>query len=574
MALLTRYRLLGLVVFPPLLLLCVVLIELEEHPMAPVPRFPEAEATPPPACTTNPVVTEHGPICGVIDESSSIRRFLGIRYAAPPTRWQAPESPEPWQDIQPATRFGDACPQVLDPNMIGDYTVGEDCLFLNVWTPTPDTETETTPGLPVMVFIHGGAFMSGGSGADVTMPEGKIPSLYDGSALAQRDVVIVTLNYRLGALGFLVHEESGIEGNFGFLDQQLALRWVRNNIAGFGGDPNQVTLFGESAGAMSVALHTLSAPTSDELFTRAIMQSNPLSLPYKSPSEAAKIGHGFVELIGGAERLHTADVYEILAAQRCWALAIPAALGGFEEVLLWSPVVDGEVIVDQPIFGRLHKPTLLGTNRAEGQIFIDLATGTAGELGARAYDQTLHVLYREQAHTVRAEYPALTDSDNRAQLADIFSDYLFTCPNHYLAERSKAPVYSYRFVFEPPFNVWSGTSPNCADLVCHGDELSYVFDTGHELFTPQGQRLAEQVGDYWTNFARGDADPNRPLATTTTWDPFPSYLLLDDPIRAGGLDSYDHCELWHKIGYDIEHPINTTLLDLEVWLAEVSGVCK
>jgi para-nitrobenzyl esterase len=215
------------------------------------------------------VKTDAGYLSGT--NETDIRAYLGIPYAAPPTgylRWRPPAAVKPWEGIRQAKEFVPACPQLVKGSSEnqGLGNMSEDCLYLNVWAPAKSPEEK----LPVMVFIHGGAFVRGA---------GSLP-LYNGSALARKGVVVVTLNYRLGALGFLTHPELAKEspnntsGNYGLLDQQAALRWVQNNIAAFGGDPAYVTVFGESAGAVSV-ISLLASPQSKGLYSQAIVESGP-----------------------------------------------------------------------------------------------------------------------------------------------------------------------------------------------------------------------------------------------------------------------------------------------------------
>lgn len=213
---------------------------------------------------------DSGPINGV--QEGGVWVYKGIPYAAPPVgelRWKEPQPAEPWKEVRPCTEFGPACPQPSSDDQGGFMAVGEtseDCLYLNVWSPAE------TPGerLPVMVWIHGGAFRTGAGSQAV----------YDGVNLAEKDVVVVTINYRLGPLGFFAHplltEESpnGSSGNYGLLDQVAALEWVERNIASFGGDPDNVTVFGESAGAMSIC-DLMASPLAEGLFDRAIVQSGP-----------------------------------------------------------------------------------------------------------------------------------------------------------------------------------------------------------------------------------------------------------------------------------------------------------
>src|SRR5215469_1564910 len=214
-----------------------------------------------------------GAICGLaIDAPPTTNRDLynyrGIPYALPPVgdlRWAPPQPFPRWSVLLAATSFGAVCPQD------GVANDSEDCLFLNIWTPRAAVDRGRQ--LPVMVFIHGGYFVFGA---------GSLP-IYDGAYLsASGNVVVVTLNYRLGSLGFLAVPELGLTGNYGILDQRQALHWVAENIAAFGGDPGKVTIFGESAGAMSVGLHLFSIPADRSLFRAAIMESNPLALPYPS----------------------------------------------------------------------------------------------------------------------------------------------------------------------------------------------------------------------------------------------------------------------------------------------------
>jgi len=214
-----------------------------------------------------------GAICGLAiaappTTKRDLYNYRGIPYALPPVgdlRWAAPEPYPRWSDLRAATSFGAVCPQD------GVASDSEDCLFLNIWTPR--AAVDRGKHRPVLVFIHGGYFVFGA---------GSLPS-YDGGYLAASgNVVVVTLNYRLGALGFLAVPELGLTGNYGILDQRQALGWVAENIAAFGGDPSKVTIFGESAGAMSVGLHLFSIPADRGLFRAAIMESNPLALPYPS----------------------------------------------------------------------------------------------------------------------------------------------------------------------------------------------------------------------------------------------------------------------------------------------------
>jgi len=289
-----------------------------------------------------------GKVCGLAIEAPAntgraLYSYRGVPYALPPVadlRWAAPQPYPRWPDLRPATSFGAVCPQD------GVTNDSEDCLFLNIWTPRAAVEREQQ--LPVMVFIHGGYFVLG-AGSD---------PLYDGSYLAASgNVVVVTLNYRLGSLGFLAVPELGLTGNYGILDQRMALQWVTENIAAFGGDPSKVTIFGESAGAMSVGLHLFSIPANRDRFRAAIMESNPLAIPY--PSLLSQVEAKWQEFLG-ALCFETNQCNPDLAALRALPLAVIETVDGDYEsatdvigrlqvptaianILPWTPIIDGQI---------------------------------------------------------------------------------------------------------------------------------------------------------------------------------------------------------------------------------------
>jgi carboxylesterase type B len=262
----------------------------------------------PDGCTVGPVAVSAGQLCGVqvTSANEAVHLYRGIPYGEDTggaNRWQPPVAKAAWQGTLPATEFGDICAQA--PPGFPSPPSSEDCLSLNVWTPADARGSS----LPVLVFLHGGGFEDG---------SGSIP-LYDGAYLAaSQDVVVVTINYRLGALGFLAGY-GGLGGNYGLRDQQLALSWVQGNIHAFGGDATSVMLFGESAGAMSTGLHMLSIPSSADLFSAALMESNPAGLPYKPLPEAALFGATLAKVLGcetgGLDCMRAKTAEEIVAAQ-------------------------------------------------------------------------------------------------------------------------------------------------------------------------------------------------------------------------------------------------------------------
>ena len=397
-----------------------------------------------------------------------------------------------------------------------------------------------------MVFIHGGAFLFGA---------GSLP-IYDGSYLAASgDVVVVTLNYRLGALGFLAVPELGLTGNYGILDQRLALRWVAENIAAFGGDPRKVTIFGESAGAMSVGLHLFSIPKNRGRFRAAIMESNPLALPY--PSLEAQIEVKWQQFLAALcfetnqfppcsfdlaalralplATLETADGDYTSPLDVFGRLQAPMALA---EVLPWTPIIDGQIfagetlIQNQPYQGFYDgpngtagpKPYLIGVNRDEGALFADLANQGAG-ISPSAYQSFLAALLGTPAATTITGFtvggarpydpagqgtlpPWFANSPAAAAASNLLNDFLFRCGTFLATDRVVAtpgakPVHAYLFAQAPIFT--SDGSTACAPFpaqpgsqnACHGFEQPYVFNTlaatDAPLIPPANALLARQI---------------------------------------------------------------------------------
>ena len=442
--------------------------------------------------------------------ANGVAVFKGIPYAAPPVgplRWRAPQSGPSWNGVRDAASFGPVCPQHATEGLVAraDLPQSEDCLTLNVWTP----DLHPAAGLPVMVWIHGGGFDQGGS---------SVPR-YDGGALAQHGIVVVTFNYRLGRLGFfalpaLAAEHPGEPfANYGLLDQIAALQWVRDNIAAFGGDPAEVTIFGESAGGVSVDA-LMASPAARGLFARAISESGAV-FGTAELADAERSAAAFAQRLGAGgddalAKLRSASVDSILAAQ------------GDEN----GPVVDGTLLREDiaVAFAEGHiarVPYLTGTNSDEGSL---LRGQTADFLTAPLGDRlpSVRARYEEGGKISDAEFDRL-----------LFNDYFFAATSRLLAgfvARAGGAAYVYRFQFLPAI-----LRMRHAPGVMHGGEMAFVFGFGPlgAFAPPQDLAVRDMVQAYWTNFAK-TGDPNG--AGLPEWPRFegaaPATLVIDDTTRA------------------------------------------
>lgn len=488
------------------------------------------------------VTTSYGQLRG-IDQGRSLA-FKGIPFAAPPVgerRFAPPAPPDKWDGVRDAGQFGATSLQVpneslngLLPDLIPEEPQAEDCLYLNVWTPALDGAKR-----PVLFWIHGGAF---------TMGSGS-PPLYDGSHLAERgDVVVVTINYRLGVLGFLCLADGVGEArtNFGLLDQIQALSWVRDEIANFGGDPDNITIFGESAGGMSVS-SVLVSPLARGLFQRAIPQSGAghHALSLEAAGETAR---RFADLAGVApddlQALRGLPVASILEAQAALEQELLDGLSqGRPPEMPFRPVIDGHVLSMPPIEAvraghAADIPILIGTTGEESKLMTGmvgglelsdeaLAIACAGRVtspediatGVRVRDT-----YR-QARAARGE-PA----SNHDVYVAVDTDYVFRIPADRLAEAQTAhtnQVYAYRLDWQSPLKELGA---------CHALDLPFVFGTQAQpgiadFAGPGATPLAEKIMDAWIAFARSGDPGTADLA----WPRFEaakrSTMLLDAECR-------------------------------------------
>jgi len=451
------------------------------------------------------VDTTHGPVRGV--DAGRVRVWKGVRYAAPPVgglRFRAPQPPERWTEVADATRYGPACPQPVFPNMPLDLGAaqGEDCLRLNVWA---SSDIEPGAGEPVMVWLHGGAYVLG-SGSQ---------ALYDGRRLAgSGEVVVVTVNYRVGALGFMdlssfTTSRRRFDSNVGLRDVLAALGWVRDNIAAFGGDPRRVTLFGESAGA-GIVTTLLASPAAAGLFVGAIAQSSPATSVYDR-GRAVRVTETVLDRLGvDADRLPDVPTAALLAASQEVFDEVPVRNPG---VLAFVPIVDGEVLDDYPVKraqeGRsLPVPLIIGTNKHEAALFR-LMRSPLMPITPRAITSMFDEIAAEQPDlqlpTEEQIGSAYSRLRRRARYLNIATDVGFRMPSVWLAEGHSrvAPVYLYRFDYATP--LLKLLLVNAA----HATELPYVWgnlggpkDPTLKLGGAKSARaVSRRVRTRWVNFA-------------------------------------------------------------------------
>ena len=457
---------------------------------------PLAMATP--AAAQTPVATDAGKVAGTTDAQVIV--FKGIPYAAPPVgplRWKAPEPTVPWTGVREAKTYGNACPQPVRPEAWAQVGAqGEDCLFLNVWRPKK-------PGkYPVMVFLHGGGFVFGAGG---------VP-LYEGSALAARGAVVVTMNYRLGRLGYFAHpaltreDPEGKLGNFGVMDQIASLEWVKRNIAQFGGDPDNVMLFGESAGAGAVQI-LMGSPASAGLFHKAASQSGSggtVLAPIRGGAiNAEMLGQKFTDDLGlkdaTADQLRAIPVAEIIKGRA-------------------FPFIDGKVVTMSPGESfyknkQMRVPLIIGSNSNESS------------LGGMT-EATAKMVLGSSFPELHAGYIALTGKAPDAAAVDLAEGLGFVLPSLAVADMhaatgNKAFAYFFDQVPVDQRATAAGTD--------HGGELEYLFGNkaAEHRWDAEDMKVSKLMGDYWVRFA-ATGDPNGkdsvrwPAVTTVPTD----YLVI------------------------------------------------
>ena len=479
-----------------------------------------------------------GKVAGATDE------FLGILYAAPPAgalRWAPPQPAAPWSGTRPATSFAPHCPQSASP--FGLASTSEDCLFLNVFRPA------NGPGnRPVMVWLHGGALVTGESDG------------YDPANLVRRGVVVVTINYRLGALGFLADralaaQPGGPAGNYGLMDQQAALRWVHRNIARFGGNPHNVTIFGESAGGLSVLSQVVS-PGARGLFQRAIVESGAYALTEQPLGKAEQAGAAFAAKTGCAKATDAKTAACLRGLPVATILASQTATG-------YQPDLDGTVLTQSigPALASGHfsrVPIINGTNHDEWRFFVALDTLTRlPPVTAANYVTSISLelgLPMTVARRIAAEYPVSSFPSAPEAMGAAGTDAAFACPALAVdLDASKfVPVHAYEFSdenaperFLPPLGFPYGAA--------HASELQYLFGIASAIpgpLTADQQKLAAAMQTYWAGMAQLGT-PDRPAVP-----PWPAFsagsqrmisLVPPRPAIEQGFAAAHHCAFWASL---------------------------
>ncbi|XP_058026044.1 acetylcholinesterase-like isoform X3 [Ahaetulla prasina] len=512
------------------------------------------------------VITRSGPIKGkrFLAGLRSVTAYLGIPYAEPPLgklRFQKPLPHQPWKQTLEATSFGNSCPQFIfrdvpEADIWSPKTpLSEDCLSLNIWVPHPQPSSP----VPVLVWIHGGGYIMGTSSVD---------ALNGAPLAAAENVIVVTINYRLGSMGFL-YLPPAAPGNLGLWDQQLALKWIKENAAAFGGDPSRVTIFGHSAGGTCVNFHLL-APKSQDLFAQGVIQSGTANgfYAWRSPEEAKQKALEFVHLLGCSKGnnpsivhcLQTKNVSELIRHEIALFLK-----GGFLVNFPFRPTTDGEFLLGEPEKlmeeGQIQvKPVLIGETSDEAASFVHFVFPNITDNlinqeqllkgiqllvpnATEDFIQTIALKYSEGNHGP-AKY--------RSALSHFYTDRMFACPMREAAgniRKTGSPVYAYLFAHRPSWSVWPewiGAS--------HGAEIPFVFGTlksalpFNQTYTEAESRLSRKMMHYWAEFAR-TGNPTRSAASKNKWPLYNAkeqnlFLLNTEPFQERVIE---HCDFLKRL---------------------------
>jgi len=487
-----------------------------------------------------PIKVESGSISGTPGWAWGVREYLGIPFAAPPVgdlRWRPPQPVTPWQGVRAADRFSPACMQrQYDVNSSswnrGLINTSEDCLYLNVWTPAASARER----LPVMVWIYGGGGVNGSTAEPI----------YDGNTIAKKGVVVVSMNYRVNVFGWFAHPELTGEslhhasGNYGSLDQLAGIRWVKSNIAHFGGDPDKITIWGESGGSRS-ANFLAASPLLKGLVRSAIAESHTTFGKMSTLAEAEAHGVEFARQAGQTSLagLRSLSAQDLLAA----FIKNPAGMNG--------AIVDGWFL-PQDLYttysdGKQNDvPLLTGATNDEGGNIGGAGAAVMGGGGGRGATPDSLATYKawashtfgDKAATLLTLYPASDDAGARKAYHDVYRDINFAGHRTWVKLQSstgKAPAYLYMFSHVPPRPVGNGNNPAAAVGAVHFSEVIYVFQNLRMKdypWTELDRKVADTMASYWTNFAR-TGNPNGPgLANWPVYNPQDEYWLnIGDTVR-------------------------------------------
>lgn len=528
--------------------------------------------------TESPVVrVEEGELQGKLVNSPTGKAFYsfqGIPYAKPPIgslRFKAPQPPEPWEGVRDATLEGNSCAQ-FEPFFEKKYLGDESCLFLNVYTPNLDGEF-----LPVMVYIHGGYFRMGSGNS----------ALYGADYLVEKDVVVVTINYRLGPLGFLCLNTPEVPGNAGIKDVVQALRWVKENIKSFGGNSGNITVFGESCGGVIVSLLAAS-PISKNMFSKAIIQSG-IALNHwsyqQTPLENAK---ALAQELG-CESSDVGEIYEFLMTT-----PVKDVVEAVEKLIPIQSVINN----DKTVFAPVVEKEFPGVEAFQTEPFIDVLTsGRLAEVPLMVGSTTLEFLFQKDSDDLQSYIPSdlqierntpeslaiaekikalyfkgnPTSVESLTEKFHLMSDYMINIGIHryikYLINNTNKPIYYYKFDYIGELNI-SGNLLQSLDMkpAGHTDELGYIFKNDLQKTvepTPQDVKMRERMLRLWTNFAKcGNPTPDENHYLTVTWLPVTKdnlyYLNLGSELSLGTNPDKEKMEFWESLYskyYKIwEHP--------------------
>ena len=497
------------------------------------------------------VKTESGVVEGVAAASPGVRVFRGIPFAAPPVgalRWKAPEPVKHWKGVRKAAEFGPRCMQApIYPDMIfrdrADKPMNEDCLYLNVWTPAKSASEH----LAVFVWIYGGGFQAGSA----SEPR------YDGENFATKGIIVVSVNYRLGVFGFLSHPEltkgsrEHASGNYGLMDQIAGLRWAKKNIAAFGGDPDKITIAGESAGSLSVSA-LMASPLSNGLIRGAIGESGasfghpPAGSAMQPLSDTEKTGTKFADSIGAKD----------LAALRAKIAEDLLAAAQKDSSMRFWPSVDGYVLPKDvaTIFAegkQSHVPLLAGWNAQEASWAVVYAKEKPT---AQTFPEQMHARFNDRAAEILKLYPASNDEEARKSAIDLASDlFIVYITWEWLEQQNKtgqAAVYGYVFDRTPPVSPdikENGVSPRELGAR-HACEIEYVFGalkSQPNPWEPVDFKISDAMASYWADFTK-TGDPNGPdLAKWPVYDGAdPAMMHFGEEIQAAPQARRERYEFW------------------------------